>query len=104
MESFRIAQTEPRLRGRAFEMIARCHSDRGHHDEAVPEYEKALNATSHDGASEAELRYQLAMSLAALGELGTAIGHLEAADARYPGRTDVTERLEEWRRAFRRAA
>jgi len=44
------------------------------------------------------------LSLAALGELASAVQQLELADRRYPGRSDVAERLAEWRRTFGKAA
>ena len=70
IEAFTIASREPRLAGRVHEMIGRCHADRGTHDEAVAEFIDALRRSSLDGAGEAEIRYQLALSLAALGGRG----------------------------------
>lgn len=102
--SFRIAVREPRLFGRAHEMIGRCLADTNAHDEAIHEFEAALHTGSLDGAGEAELRFQLALSLAALGDLAGAVKHLETADAHYPGRPDVAERLALWRSASRKAA
>jgi len=104
IESFRIAARETRLIGRAHEMIGRCHADAGDHEEAVPEFEAALQRSTLDGAGEAELRYQLGLSLAELGDLAGALQQLEIADRRYPGRSDVVERLASWREAFGRAA
>ena len=104
IESFRIAERDPRLAGRAYEMVGRCHADNGAHDEAVTAFGVALGRTSLDGAGESELRYQLAMSLAATGDLAAALHELELADTRYPGRSDIAERMREWRRAFGKAA
>lgn len=104
VESFRVAQNDVRLAGRAREMIGRCFADRSEHAEAVPEYEQALKLSRLDAAGEAELRYQLALSMAAVGDLAGAVAQLEIADMRFPGRTDITERLADWRRAFGQAA
>ncbi len=102
--SFRIAEREPRLFGRAHEMIGRCLADSNSHEEAILEFEASLHTGSLDGAGEAELRFQLAQSLAALGDLAGAVKQLETADAHYPGRPDVAERLALWRSASRKAA
>jgi tetratricopeptide (TPR) repeat protein len=97
IESFRTASKEPRLRGRSHEMIGRCLADSGVHDEAVREFETALSIGSIDGAGEAELRYQWAMSLAATGEYALAVTQLERADRCFPGRPDIADRLFEYR-------
>jgi tetratricopeptide (TPR) repeat protein len=102
--SFRIAEREPRLSGRSHEMIGRCLADTNAHDEALAEFQAALATGSLDGAGEAELRFQLAHSMAALGDLAGAIKQLEIADTHYPGRPDVAERLALWRSASRKAA
>ena len=102
--SFRISEREPRLSGRSREMIGRCLADTGAHDEAIAEFQAALTTGSLDGAGEAELRYQLGLSMAALGDLMGAVQQLETADAHYPGRPDVLERLAQWRSAVRKAA
>ncbi len=104
IEAFQIAVRDSRLAGRAHEMIGRCQADHGAHDEAVPEFTAALARPGLDGAGEAELRYHLALSLAGLGDLAAAVQQLELADRRYPGRSDVAERLAEWRRTFGKAA
>ena len=104
IQAFHIAVREPLLAGRAHEMIGRCQADRGAHDDAAPEFTEALGRSGLDGAGEAELRYQLGLSLAALGDLAGAAQQLEIADMRYPGRSDVAERLAEWRRTFGKAA
>ncbi len=102
--SFRISEREPRLSGRSREMIGRCLTETGAYDEATAEFQAALTTGSLDGAGEAELRYQLALCLAAQGDLASAIQQLEIADAHYPGRPDVLERLAQWRSAFGKAA
>jgi len=104
VEAFRIAVRDPRLAARAHEMIGRCHADTGAHEDAVLEFTEALARGSLDGAGEAELRLQLGISLAALGDFRNAVQQLEIADTRYPGRSDVAERLAEWRRTFGKAA
>jgi len=104
IEAFQIAVRDARLAGRAHEMIGRCQADRGSHEDAVPEFNAALGRPGLDGAGEAELRYHLALSLAAVGEHASAVQQLELADRRYPGRNDVVERLAEWRRTFGKAA
>jgi len=104
VESFRIAQRDPRLALLCHEMIGRCHADASQHDAAVREFAMALRADGLDAAGEAELRYQTAMSLAALGDPVGAVAQLEIADMRHPGRPDVVQRLTEWRRTFGKAA
>jgi tetratricopeptide (TPR) repeat protein len=104
VDAFLIAVRDPRLAGRAHEMIGRCHADTGAHDAAVQEFTEALGHGPLDGAGEAELRLQLGLSMAALGDFASAVQQLEIADKRYPGRSDVAERLAEWRRTFGKAA
>jgi tetratricopeptide (TPR) repeat protein len=102
--AFRIAERDPRLTLRAREMSGRCLADTGRHDDAVREFEGALRFHDLDAGAEAELRYHLALSLAACGELADAVAQLEIADMRSPGRPDIVGRLAEWRRAFGQAA
>ena len=104
LESFHIAQREPRLALLCHEMIGRCHADANQHEAAVQEFTNGLAVPGLDAAGEAELRYQAAMSLAALGDTAGAVAQLEIADMRFPGRPDIVQRLAEWRRAFRQAA
>ncbi len=102
--SFRIAERDPRLAMRSREMIGRCLANSDRHDDAAREFERALRSPTLDAAGEAELRFQLALSLAALGEMADALAQAEIADMRFPGRPDVADRLVEWRRAFGKAA
>ena len=102
-KSFRTASKEARLRARSHEMIGRCLADAGAHEEAAHEYETALSIGSIDGAGEAELRYQWALSLAFSGEFALAVTQLERADRCFPGRPDIAEKLAEYR-AQRKAA
>ena len=102
--SFRISEVDPRLAVRSQEMIGRCLADLGRHDEAVREFERALRSPILDAAGEAELRFQLALTFAALGDMPDALAQVEIADMRFPGRLDIAERLAEWRRSFGQAA
>jgi tetratricopeptide (TPR) repeat protein len=102
--SFRISEVDPRLAVRSQEMIGRCLADLGRHDEAVREFERALRSPILDAPGEAELRFQLALTLAALGDMPDALAQVEIADMRFPGRPDIAERLVEWRRSFGQAA
>lgn len=104
VESFRVSLNDVRWAGRAHEMIARCHADSGEHAEAVSEFEHALRLSRIEAAGEAELRFQLALSMAAIGDMAGAVAQLEIADMRFPGRSDIQERLADWRRAFGQAA
>ncbi len=102
--AFRIAERDSRLAVRAQEMCGRSLADSGQHEDAVQAFERALRFHALDAAGEAELRYQMALSLAATGEMADAVAQMEIADMRYPGRSDVLEKLVEWRRAFGQAA
>lgn len=102
--AFRTAERDPRLAQRAREMIGRSFADSGRHEDAVKDFERALQCETLDGPAEAELRYQLAMSLAASGAMGDAMAQMEIADMRFPGRPEIQQRLAEWRRAFGKAA
>lgn len=102
--SFRIAEHDPRLAVRSQEMIGRCLADSDRHDEAAKEFERALRSPTLDAPGEAELRYQFALSLAALGEIPDALAQVEIADMRFPGRPDIADRLAQWRRSFGQAA
>jgi tetratricopeptide (TPR) repeat protein len=104
LDSFRIAQRDPRLALLCHEMAGKSLADSGQHEAAVREFTLGLKAQGLDATGEAELRYLTAMSLAALGDPAGAVAQLEIADMRSPGRADVMERLAEWRRAFGKAA
>ena len=104
LDSFRIAQRDPRLALLCHEMSGRSLAESGQHEAAVREFTMGLRAPGLDAAGEAELRYLTAMSLAALGDPAGAVAQLEIADMRFPGRADVVQRLAEWRRAFGQAA
>ncbi|HVQ24952.1 MAG TPA: tetratricopeptide repeat protein, partial [Planctomycetota bacterium] len=102
--AFRIAERDSRLAQRAREMIGRSFADSGRYEDAVREFDSALQLLPLDAAAEAELRYQLAMSMASSGEMADAMAQMEIADMRCPGRPDIQQRLAEWRRAFGQAA
>jgi tetratricopeptide (TPR) repeat protein len=102
--AFRIAERDERLAQRAREMIGRSFADSGRYEDAVREFESALQLLPLDAPAEAELRYQLAMSMAAAGEMADAMAQMEIADMRFPGRPDIQQRLAEWRRTFGQAA
>jgi len=104
LDSFRIAQRDPRLALLCHEMSGRSLAEAGQHEAAVREFTMGLKAPDLDAAGEAELRYLTAVSLAALGDPAGAVAQLEIADMRFPGRADVVQRLAEWRRAFGQAA
>jgi tetratricopeptide (TPR) repeat protein len=104
LDSFRIAQRDPRLALLCHEMSGRSLADAGQHEAAVHEFTLGLKVPGLDASGEAELRYLTAMSLAALGDSAGAVAQLEIADMRSPGRPDVEQRLAEWRRAFGQAA
>ena len=102
--AFRIAERDPRLTQRAREMVGRSLADSERHDEAVREFESALQVRALDAEAEAELRFQMALSLSANAQPADALAQLEIADMRFPGRSDIQQRLVEWRRAFGQAA
>jgi tetratricopeptide (TPR) repeat protein len=104
LDSFRIAQRDPRLALLCHEMSGRSLAEAGQHEAAVREFTLGLKASGLDASGEAELRYLTALSLAALGDPVGAVAQLEIADMRFPGRADITQRLAEWRRAFGQAA
>lgn len=104
ISSFRIAERDPRLAQRAREMIGRSFADSGRYEDAVREFDRSLQLLPLDAAAEAELRYLMAMSMAATGEMADAMAQMEIADMRFPGRPDIQQRLAEWRRAFGQAA
>jgi len=104
LDSFKIAQRDPRLALLCHEMSGRSLAEAGQHDGAVREFTMGLKVPGLDAAGEAELRYLTALSLAALGDSANAVAQLEIADMRFPGRADITQRLAEWRRAFGQAA
>jgi tetratricopeptide (TPR) repeat protein len=104
LDSFRIAQRDPRLALLCHEMSGRSFADAGQHEAAVREFTMGLKVSGLDASGEAELRYLTALSLAALGDPAGAVAQLEIADMRFPGRADIEQRLAEWRRAFGQAA
>src|SRR5204863_211214 len=83
LDSFRIAQRDPRLALLCHEMSGRSLAEAGQHEAAVREFTMGLKATGLDEAGEAELRYLTAVSLAALGDPAGAVAQLEIADMRH---------------------
>ncbi len=93
VESFRIAEQDPRLAARALEMTARCFVDQERFAEAVIEFERALVLPDLDPAAAAELRFHMAIAYVSAGELDSAVREFEAVAQVLPGYEDVEARI-----------
>ncbi|HEV2104083.1 MAG TPA: tetratricopeptide repeat protein, partial [Candidatus Eisenbacteria bacterium] len=104
MESFRVAQGDPRLAVRAQEMIGRCLADEGKSAEAAAEFERALARPDLDPVGAAELHYHLGLARLAAGDAAGALEDMEYVARELPGFEDVDQRLAELRAELGRAA
>lgn len=93
VDSFRIAEQDPRLSARALEMTGRCFADQQRFAEAVVEFERALGLPDLDDSGAAELRFQMALSLEASGESAAALREYVAVAEVLPGYEDVDARM-----------
>ncbi len=93
VDSFRIAEQEPRLSARALEMTGRCFTDQQRFAEAVVEFERALGQPNLDPMGAAELRYQLALALESAGDPASALREYEAVAEVLSGYEDVDARI-----------
>ena len=93
VDSFRIAEQDPRLSARAFEMTGRCFTDQQRFAEAAVEFERALGQPNLDPMGAAELRYQLALALESAGDPASALREYEAVAEVLSGYEDVDARI-----------
>jgi tetratricopeptide (TPR) repeat protein len=87
VDSFRIAAEDPALGLRALEMIGRCLLDQGQFDDAIQEFERALEHPEVDDDARLGLRYEMGMAHEAAGRPREALAEFElvhAAQADYP--------------------
>jgi len=93
VDSFRIAEQDPRLAARALEMTGRCFTDQQRFAEAVVEFERALGTPNLDPMGAAELRYQLALAHESAGDPAAALREYEAVAEVLSGYEDVDARI-----------
>ncbi|MCC6652459.1 MAG: hypothetical protein IT348_15015 [Candidatus Eisenbacteria bacterium] len=103
IESFRVAQDDPRLAPRALEMSGRCLADEGRHHEAVGDYRRALGLLDPSAGLDGEIRFHLAQSLTETGEHEDALAEFELVAESLPDYEDVAERIVALRRVLGRA-
>lgn len=103
VESFRVAERDPKLAAKALEMIGRSHVDQGRWAEAVGEFRRALTQQGLDATSIAELRFHLAHALVDLGEPESALAEYQAVATALPDYEDVNERILALRRVLGQA-
>ncbi len=93
IDSFRIAELDPRLAARALEMTGRCYVGQDRFAEAAIEFERALAVPDLDIAGAAELRFHLAQALESAGDPAAALREFEAVAEVLPGYEDVDARI-----------
>ncbi|MBI5169618.1 MAG: hypothetical protein HZA61_09035 [Candidatus Eisenbacteria bacterium] len=103
IESFRVAQDDPRLAPRALEMAGRCLADQGRHHEACGDFRRALGLLDSAEGTDGEVRWHLAHSLTEIGEHEDALTEYERVEASLPGYEDVAERIVALRRVLGRS-
>ena len=103
IESFRVAQEDPRLAPRALEMAGRCLADQGRHHEACGDFRRALGLLDSAEGNDGEVRWHLAHSLTEIGEHEDALTEYERVEAVLPGFEDVAERIVALRRVLGRS-
>lgn len=103
IESFRVAQEDPRLAPRALEMAGRCLADQGRHHEACGDFRRALASLDSAAGTDGEVRWHLAHSLTEIGENEEALTEYERVEASLPGFEDVAERIVALRRVLGRS-
>lgn len=103
IESFRVAQEDPRLAPRALEMAGRCLADQGRHHEACGDFRRALALLDSAEGTDGEVRWHLAHSLTEIGEHEDALTEYERVEASLPGFEDVAERIVALRRVLGRS-
>lgn len=103
IESFRVAQEDPRLAPRALEMAGRCLADQGRHHEACGDFRRALALLDSAAGTDGEVRWHLAHSLTEIGENEDALTEYERVEASLPGFEDVAERIVALRRVLGRS-
>jgi tetratricopeptide (TPR) repeat protein len=104
VESFRIAEQDPRLMARALEMVGRCFTDMGRWGEASVEFGRALQGAGIEPVAAAELRYHHGVALAHSGDPLAALREFEQVAAVIPGYEDVDERIASLREQLGKAA
>ena len=92
VREFQLAARGDVLRGRAFEMIGRCHLERGHASLAVSCFRRGLEAES-DPEHARSLRYHLGRALEDAGEAPAAREEYERVVAEDASFLDAAERL-----------
>ena len=103
VDSFRVAEQDPRLTARSLEMIGRCFEDQGRYAEAATEYRRAIDVPGVSTDSLPELRMQLAKSLAGNGDAAEAEAELARIDAAIAADPDLAQRVDELRRSLGRS-
>jgi len=93
VDSFRIAEQDPRLSARALEMTGRCFLDQHRFAEAVVEFARALEQPHLDPTGAAELRYQLAQAHEAAGDPAAALHEYRAVAEVLSDYEDVDARI-----------
>ncbi|MGH7743153.1 MAG: tetratricopeptide repeat protein, partial [Candidatus Eiseniibacteriota bacterium] len=103
VESFRIAARDPALGLRAMEMIGRCYLDQGRFDEAIEEFDRALNDEALDPEARLGLQYEIGVAHQAAGRMSEALSAFENIHAQDPGFPDVESKIRATRKSLESA-
>ncbi|HEX6852535.1 MAG TPA: tetratricopeptide repeat protein [Candidatus Polarisedimenticolaceae bacterium] len=93
MGEFRNAMRSPALFRDAASMLAMCHRERGEHADAAALYRQALAAAGDEGDPLYGMRYDLADTLEATGELRSALDLFQEVLQADPGYREVRQRV-----------
>jgi tetratricopeptide (TPR) repeat protein len=100
VESFRVAARDPALGLRAMEMIGRCYTDQGRFDEAIEEFERALNDESLDPEARLGLQYEIGAAHQAAGRVNEALAAFESVHAQQPDFPNVDSKIRALRKSM----
>jgi tetratricopeptide (TPR) repeat protein len=103
VESFRVAAGDPALGLRAMEMIGRCYLDQGRFDEAIEEFERALNDDGLDPEARIGLHYEIGVAHQAAGRMSEALATFESIHAEQPDFPDVESKIRAVRKSLESA-
>jgi tetratricopeptide (TPR) repeat protein len=82
------------------EMIGRCYTDQGRFDEAIEEFERALNDESLDPEARLGLQYEIGAAHQAAGRVNEALAAFESVHAQQPDFPNVDSKIRALRKSM----
>ncbi|HVP14775.1 MAG TPA: tetratricopeptide repeat protein, partial [Terriglobales bacterium] len=98
VECFRAASRSPDFAERTAEMIGRCLLDQGRFEEAVEEFQRALERLGDRPMVGTGLRFQLGLAHEVAGHVSEALAQFERVYAEQPNYPDVAQKIRVLRR------